>query len=217
MGNNYYYVTATGPVFAGQGMNLHGAPQGLMGAPLPNDGDMALGPPFDGPSDEFDCECAEVDREDGQYESQPLAFQVPGVDMTDSDSDLSQSSSVNDFYEMGDSQYHILQDEQYPGATWVEGPPGGAPFDNLSGSEMVDFNSVSLEPFNSDPEFALPQYHTYVEAEEPQYQTYFEAAPQPDSLQIPNRDQRAQRRAQLLAEMKRISQELLELEALDAA
>ncbi|GAB1732451.1 hypothetical protein NU195Hw_g9472t1 [Hortaea werneckii] len=206
MGNNYYYVTATGPVFAGQGINLHGTPQAGMGTPPPNEGDMTLASTFDGSGDEFDYECAEIDRENGHYESQPFTFHVPGHDMTDSGSGLSQTFSVNDVYGMEESQCYLLQDEQDPGAIWVEGPPGGATLDNISGSEMVDFNESSLRPLDSAPGFALPQYQTYVEAD-----------PQTDSLQMPNRDQRAQRRAQLLAEMQRISQELLELEALDAA
>ncbi|KAI7368739.1 hypothetical protein KC354_g2462 [Hortaea werneckii] len=217
MGDNYYYVTSTGPVFAGQGMNLHGAPQSVtFPAPL-QDGDLELAVLFNGPSDDFDCEYAEIGTENGHHESQPLTFQVPGQDMADSDSGISQSFSVDDFSGMEDSQCYLLQDEQNPGATWVEGPPEGALFGNLSGSDMVDLNDISLGPLNSEPEFALPQHQTYVEAGAPQYETYFEPAPQPDFLQIPNRDQRAQRRAQLLAEMQRISQELLELEALDAA
>ncbi|KAI7272495.1 hypothetical protein KC345_g7072 [Hortaea werneckii] len=175
MGNNYYYVTATGPVFAGQGINLHGTPQGGMGGQLSNDGVMSLGSPFDGPGDEFDCECAEIDRENGHYESEPFTFQVIGHDMTNSDSGLSQTFSVNDVYGTEDSQCYFLQDEQNPGATWVEGPPGGATFDNISGSEMVDFNESPLGPLDSASSFALPQYQTYVEA-----------APQIDSLQIPN-------------------------------
>ena len=66
--------------------------------------------------------------------------------MTDSGSGLSQTFSVNDVYGMEESQCYLLQDEQDPGAIWVEGPPGGATLDNISGSEMVDFNESSLMP-----------------------------------------------------------------------
>ncbi|KAI6813598.1 hypothetical protein KC332_g3477 [Hortaea werneckii] len=207
MGQNYYYVTSTGPVYAGQGIDLHGAPQSAtFPAPL-QDGDMELGNPGDGPNDgfEFQCECADIDGENSQYGPQEFAYQTSGYDIADSTSDLSQSFSTADYYEGPDS-YNLLQDEQNPGATWVEAPPGNGTFANASGSDMAAFESGFPGPFDLEPEFDCQQH-----------QAVAETAPQLDSLQIPNRDQRAQRRAQLLAQMQQISQELIELEALDAA
>lgn len=207
VGQNYYYVTSTRPVYAGQGINLHGMAQSAaFPAPLQN-GEMELGNPVDGPNDglEFQYECPDVDTENSQYGSQEFAYQISGYDMADSTSDLSQSFSAADYYEGPDS-YNLLQDEQNPGATWVVGPPGNAPFANASGSDMAAFDGSFSGPFNLEPESDCQQH-----------QAVAEAAPQLDSLQIPNRDQRAQRRAQLLAQMQQISQELIELEALDAA
>ncbi|KAI6909857.1 hypothetical protein KC318_g3595 [Hortaea werneckii] len=207
MGDSYYYVTSTGPVFAGQGINLHGAPQSVIfPAPLQN-GDMELTNSVDGPDDsfEFQCECPDTDAENSQYGSQAFAHQTSGYDMADFTSDLSQSFSTADYYE-GAEPYNLLQDEQNPGATWVEGPPENVPFIDASSFDMAAFNGGLPESFNLETELDLQQN-----------QTVGEAAPQLDSLQIPNRDQRAQRRAELLAQMKQISQELIELEALDAA
>ncbi|KAI6798137.1 hypothetical protein KC360_g3425 [Hortaea werneckii] len=207
MGDNYYYVTATGPVFAGQGIDLHGSPRRMtFPAPLQG-GDVELNNPVDGPNDgfEFQCECPDIDAENSQYVSQPFAYQISGNDMADSTNDLSQSFSSADYYE-GAESYDLLQDEQNPEATWVEGPPGNVPFADASGFDMPAFDNSFLGPFNCEPEFDWQQN-----------QTVAEAAPQLDFLQIPNRDQRAQRRAQLLAQMQQISQELIELEALDAA
>lgn len=226
MGHNYYYVTSTGPVYAGQGINLHGAPQSVaLPAPFQY-GEMELASPVDGSSDEFglNCEYAEINTDNDNPELQPYAFQVSSNDTADSPSYLSQTSSAsevygmadsqyqsqtssaNDFYGMADSQYQVLQDEMNPEATWVEGPPEGATFGYLSGSEMVGFNGVFSESSNSEPVFDFPQVQTFAAADV-----------QPEAAQIPNRDQRAQRRAELLAQMKQISQELIELEALDAA
>ncbi|KAI7383300.1 hypothetical protein KC336_g18409 [Hortaea werneckii] len=149
MGDSYYYVTSTGPVFAGQGLwswlscftKLFLAK--LLRKRLLRDGGLPVQPSYD---------------------------------------------------------------EQNPGATWVDGEPEGAPFGDFSASDVDNFNSAFSETFNAQPAFDFARH-----------QTFDGAAPQPESLQIPNRDQRAQRRAQLLADMQRISQELIELEALDAA
>ncbi|KAI6843412.1 hypothetical protein KC340_g2307 [Hortaea werneckii] len=211
MGHNYYYVTSTGPVYAGQGINLHGAPQSVaLPAPFQY-GEMELASPVDGSSDEFglNCEYAEINTDNDNPELQPYLSQTSSASevygMADSQYQ-SQTSSANDFYGMADSQYQVLQDEMNPEATWVEGPPEGATFGYLSGSEMVGFNGVFSESSNSEPVFDFPQVQTFAAADV-----------QPEAAQIPNRDQRAQRRAELLAQMKQISQELIELEALDAA
>ncbi|KAI6799345.1 hypothetical protein KC332_g15853 [Hortaea werneckii] len=223
MGDSYYYVTSTGTAFAGQGMSLHGATQSVAFPAPVQDGDLRFPSAFDGSGDDFDCGCTVINAETGNYGLQPLAFQVPysesssngisDAELTDSDSDMVNSSgdlfqdfSASGNFERAGSPYNILQDEQNPGATWVEGPPQAAPFGDLSGSNSGEFNGAFCEPFDSEPAFDFTQH-----------QTFNGAATQPESLQIPNRDQRAQRRAQLLAQMQQISQELIELEALDAA
>ncbi|KAI6910025.1 hypothetical protein KC318_g3503 [Hortaea werneckii] len=224
MGDTYYYVTSTGPALAGQGMGLHGAPQSIaFRAPL-QDGQTELATAFDGPRNDFDYACTENEAGNGHQGSQQWAYQVPyseswsngisDAELTDTDSDMANSSgdlfqdfSANGNFEGAGSPYHLLQDEQNPGATWVEGPPEAAPFGDLIGSNMGESKGVFSESsFNSEPAFNLPQH-----------QTFPEAATQPGLLQMPDRAQRAQRRAQLLAEMQKISQELIELEALDAA
>ncbi|GAB1741976.1 hypothetical protein NU219Hw_g7374t1 [Hortaea werneckii] len=220
MGNDYYYATPTGHVFAGQGMNLYGTSQG---GGVPAFIQDTTPTPVGESNEEFDYACAEIDVENGHPVLQQWATQVPNFNtssygisedrltktdsgMADMTTDLSQGLFTMDYCERSDTPYDLLQDEQNPEAVWVEGPPEGASFGNFPGSDMSTFNSALSETFNVQPAFNFTQH-----------QTFDAAATQPDSLQIPNRDQRAQRRAQLLAEMQRISQELIELEALDAA
>ncbi|KAI7246591.1 hypothetical protein KC343_g13365 [Hortaea werneckii] len=172
MGNDYFYVTPTGPVFAGQGIDLYGMSQG---AGVPASLQDAAIAPVDGSTEEFDYACAEIDVENGHPVLQQWAPQEPdfdtsrygisdtGLDETDSGmadlpTDLSQSLFTTDYCEDADSPYDVLQNEQNSGATWVEGPPGGAPFGDLSASNMVDcdgnFSAISIGNSEAGLDFA---------------------------------------------------------------
>ncbi|KAI7236878.1 hypothetical protein KC330_g3492 [Hortaea werneckii] len=223
MGDTYYFVTSTGPALAGQGMGLHGAPQSVAFPAPVQDGQTEVTTAFDGSSNDFDYACADTEAENGHQGSQQWAYQVPyseswssdisDAELTDTDGDMANSFGdffqdfpANGNFERAGSPYQLLQDERNPGATWVEGPPEGATFGYHSGSEMVGFNGIFSESSNSEPVFEFAQVQSFAAADV-----------QPEVPQIPNRDQRAQRRAELLAQMKQISQELIEFEALDAA
>lgn len=222
MGNDYYYVTPTGPVFAGQGMNLHGTSQGGGVSASFQHATLA---PVDGSNDDFDYACAEINVENDHPVLQQWAPQVPDfntsnygfsdTELTETDSsmaempdDIPPSLFTTDYCERSDTPYDLLQDEQNPGAAWVEGPPEGASFGHFSGSNMFDFNGILPGTSNSETGLDFPQYQSSVEAS---------TESEPEVLQMPTRAQRAERRAQLLAEMQQISRELLDLEALDAA